>query len=1382
MRRAGSILAPLLALAWGPVLAAPPPLPPELETWVPWVLDGHEESLCPRLDGRAQCLWPGRLGLDLNERGGSFELAVRADAYGVLSLPGGPDSWPREVSDLGRPALLIRSGEIPAVALEPGDHELRGALRWSRLPESLAVPGAIALLQVSVNGEELSHPRRDAGGLLWLRGTDAEAAAEDRLSLEVHRRIDDGVPVLLTTRLRLRVSGSSREAEFGDPLPEGQRAISLRSPLPARLDSEGRLKVQLRPGDWELRIRSRSVAPMAELAAPAAGAPWPAEEIWVFAADEAVRSVRLGGAPGVDPQRTSLPEEWRDLPAFRVARDGGLSFDELQRGDAQPPPDDLSVRRELWLDQGGKRWTVSDSLSGRLHRGGRIEATAPGNPGRISVDGQDRVVTLAPDGSGAGAELRSGRLDLGADLAYATGGRLPAVGWNRDAGSLHAEVHLPPGWTLLGASGPDSAHGSWLDRWGLLDLFLLLLLSAGVWRLFDLRWALLALAVLGVAWHEPNLPRAGWLVLLLLLALERALQAVRIHRLLRWARWTVATIITIQLVVFAWEQTRTGLFPQIAWGGQDPLSGAEVYQERDRFVAKSAMQGSDSAQAPQHPMATEELAVDMPESEAGRGAPAEPPAAAPSLGLERSYRPRKGAAQIDPQDVAQTGPGVPRWSWTTASLQWDGAVRSTETVRLWLIAPWFNTLLAMLRVLGVVLLAWRILVPKPLRPAGSGPSARGEAAALALLAIGLAPASARADVPPAPMLEELRTRLLAPPDCEPDCAETASLDLSAGPRGLRMEVVVHAASVTSWKLPGPVVSWAPTRVEVDGRAATALARAPDGYLALRLEPGVHRVVLAGPARDAVSLQFAQRPRLMSWTGVGWTIEGYRPDAPAPASVDLARHQALASSSPEDEVLEFKPWLQLERQLDIGVPWLVHYTLRRLSPPGTPVRIKVPLLPGESVTSGDVEVLEGQAEVTLATSETERNWDATLDEVSDLTLRAAAEAPWSEVWELRCSPIWNCAASGLPPTQHMEGGRWLPRWNPWPGEELKLRFLRPEAAPGNTSIIDRAELRLEPARALREANLSLELRSSQGGDQRLQLPAGAQIQSFRIDGTPRPVQVQDGQLRYSTEPGAHSVELAWRQDHRMGVVERAPLIDLGQPAVNISVRMEVPRNRWLLWTGGPRWGPVVTLWQYVLVLVLLSVLLARWAPTPLRIHDWFLLGLGMTQVPLQAAVVVVLWLIALGLRGRHPPGRWWTLDGAQVLLALTTIVAFFLLTWAVVEGLALRPPDMQVEGAGSWGQDLQWYADRSDGALPRPYAVWLPTWVWNIAMLLWALWLAFRYLTWLTWGWRQANAGALWMKPVLRRPRAESWGGPGDPVPEGGPEPTPESETGAPVET
>ena len=45
-------------------------------------------------------------------------------------------------------------------------------------------------------------------------------------------------------------------------------------------------------------------------------------------------------------------------------------------------------------------------------------------------------------------------------------------------------------------SGADAVRGTWLERWTLLDFFLVLIIAMAVWRLFSWRWGVLALAAM----------------------------------------------------------------------------------------------------------------------------------------------------------------------------------------------------------------------------------------------------------------------------------------------------------------------------------------------------------------------------------------------------------------------------------------------------------------------------------------------------------------------------------------------------------------------------------------------------------------------------------------------------------------------------------------------------------------------------------------------------------------------------------------------------------------------------------------------------------------------------------------------------------------------
>ena len=162
---------------------------------------------------------------------------------------------------------------------------------------------------------------------------------------------------------------------------------------------------------------------------------------------------------------------------------------------------------------------------------------------------------------------------------------------------------------------------------------------------------------------------------------------------------------------------------------------------------------------------------------------------------------------------------------------------------------------------------------------------------------------------------------------------------------------------------------------------------------------------------------------------------------------------------------------------------------------------------------------------------------------------------------------------------------------------------------------------------------------------------------------------------------------------------------------------------------------MTLWLYLPLLVLAAWALGRWRSAPLTATDWLLLGLGLTQVPLAFAAVVVLWLVVFGLRHRiRAEGKWhrrlqYFVLGGLWLAALGVL-------YAVIHTGLLGRPEMQIVGFARGDGVLSWYRDLVSGAMPQPWVLWLPLWVFRFLMLLWALWLSARLLRWLPWAWRR----------------------------------------------
>jgi len=1315
----------------------PEEIPEPLRPWTRWVLRGQEWARCPFLGGLSnvdRCSWPTRLELRVDDRAGEVTQQWRTYDEDWVPLPGEADRWPQEVTVDGRPAPVVAREEAPGVILTPGDHTIRARFLWDALPESLRVSAESGLVRLVVRGEPVPFPLREADRVWIQRARPPEA--EDRLEVLAHRRVVDDVPLQVITRIELRVAGKDREVLLGRALLPGSVPMAL-SGLPARLEADGRLRVQVSAGQHVIELTARHEGPVASLARADPDGPWAAQEVWSFEARNNLRVVTVEGVT-VDPQQTTLPAEWHGLPAYLVNVGDGMRLVEKRRGDADPPPDRLTLSRTLWLDHDGKGLTARDEIGGTLRQSFRLEMGSGTELGRATIDGRDQLITRLRPGGPAGIEVRQGQANVESVARIAGHASLPAVSWNHDFHEVNAVLRIPPGWRLLGAWGADEVPETWLRRWSLLDLFIVLVIAFAVARLWGTRWGVLAFATLGLTATEADAPRWIWVAALCGEALVRVLPPGRIARLARGYRvgaWVVLVLIAVPFVV---QHLRLALYPAVSPDPPAAFEESALLDSNAKMVALPASPAPAAAEAPRR------RGIQIKETDdalEGLSAPEDKAGVGPAQALMESEVPQKAepyAADIDPTAQVQTGPGLPRWSWEAATLRFSGPVQRAQRVRLLLAPPWLNLLLAALRVALIALMIGRLL-GRLLPP-------RRGAAALAVL-LCLAPGAARADFPPSDVLEELRKRLVERPDCAPHCTSAPRMSLYATPSTLRLRLEVHAAADTAVPLPGSD-EWPPERVLLDGAPARALFRY-EGSLWIAVAPGRHQVLLEGalPPRAGVQIQLPLRPRRVEVSASGWTVSGVHEDGVADATLLLSRvGQAALEGGLEPTALP--PFVSVERTLHLGLTWQVDTTVRRLTPAGAAVVLEVPLLDGESVTTPDVRVENRRVLLNLPAQETERSWQSTVPVRATLAL-AAPKTAWSEVWRLDTSAVWHVTPRGIPPVQPLdESGRRVPEWRPWPGETLALDVARPAGLAGPTLTIERATLALRPGERATDATLDLEIRSSRGGEHAITLPDGAQLETVAVDGSVQPIRAQKRRVTLPIVPGERRFALSWREPRGIGAAFSGSDVDLGAPAANVDLRVEMPAGRWTLLVGGPRQGPAVLFWSLLCGLLLVAWGLSRSPLVPLRFHQWMLLAIGLSQMPIWAAAIVAGWLLALGARRRWPgDGALW-FDLRQVLLLGWTAAALVVLFGAIHQGL-LGHPDMQISGNGSHAGDLRWFADRTGAALPRPWAVSVPLIVYRLAMLGWALWIAAALLRWLRWAWTCFSDGAPW-RP---RPRA-----------------------------
>lgn len=1331
-----------------PVTAAEVAVPEPLKPWREWALHGEEFRRCPLAQGqdgrRAEdfvCVWYGNLQLDASASGARFSLPVEvlSTREQLVALPGSSEHWPRELNDGLRAVPVLERNGLPFVLLPSGRTTLQGQFRWRVLPGTLPLPQELVLVALNLNGKTVAQVQRD-GNALILASEEKAATVQDTLQLRVYQRLQDGIPLQLETVLELNVTGSAREAVLGQPLLEGFVPTAMTSKLAARLDEQGLLRLQLRAGDWQLRLYSRANVLPDALTLRTENGLWPNEEVWSWQSNERLRSASLEGGAPIDPVQASVPEPWRQLPAVRVRAGEQLQISERSRG-RQVTEHALNLQRDLWLRFDGSGYSFRDQINGQLRKDWRLDLATPYQLQNVSDNGSALPISRGDgedEGNGEaktlqGVELRTGQLNLQASGELARGSELPATGWQNRFDSAQVNLHLPPGYRLLAATGVDSAPGSFIERWDLFDTFVLVLTAVLVFKLYGAVWS--ALVLLAFAWlfHEPNMP-SGLLpnVALALLACRYASGKLGV-----WLqRYRLLSLIAVLLVLvpFAAGQISALLHPQLEphQRGYERMGSPGVY---DQVMPSSAPMVEEA------PMMQQEAQMAMRKS-------------AESDEMERIEVTGSRIKRTDiyqtysDNTISQSGKGIPAWQWHYYSLSWAGPVDPGQTVSLWLL-PYSGRVVVVLLALAIFA-GFFLRVVRELSGKAPWQLAKEKLGMVSLLlpvllsAALLDSAPVRAETPSPELLTELKTRLTAPPLCAPTCAELTSADIRASRDQIEVTLEVNALVATAIPVPGRGGDWLPLHVSRDGERSVARQR--NGGLQVWLPAGRHRLQLSGPApgSDRLTLAFALKPRRVSLQLDGWEASGVQGDWLPSGALALTRTAAKTSAERASiSQLSVPPFVQIERTLSFAEEWRVDTTVTRIAPRHGAFSLAVPLLSGEAVQDDNLKVEDGNVQLSFSASESSLHFSSTLARAEQLQLQAVSDVPYVEIWQLAPDNQWRVRTQGTPQIATEDDADWLQSYAPRPGESLTVQIERPAIVPGATLAIDHLQLHHEQGQRGSSGSLVMQYRATQGGEQTLSLPSELELTSVMIDGREQTLRPRDGKLTVSVIPGQHALQLAYRNNDSVSWHQGVPAIALGVPAANLNYSLQMPDNRWILFVSGPVLGPAVLYWSALLVFIVLAFVLARSRLTALPFRDWLLLGLGLSTVSWWLLALLVFWFAMLRWREQQVDvtGRFFNFK--QAILLLLSVGAVLSLVTAVPNAL-LSSPDMMLTGNGSYGNQLNWFADYSADVLPAVSVISAPLWLYKGAMLLWAIWLSFALLRWVKLAWQALQVGAFWL--------------------------------------
>ncbi|MGB1261640.1 MAG: hypothetical protein ACPG52_01925 [Cognaticolwellia sp.] len=1324
--------------------AAEKNIPEPLTPWLPWVMEGNEHYTCPFINRTTFatqqnhiCAWPSILSLQVKNSTATFQQSWQVLASSIIPLPGNAEHWPLSVKvNLGSVPVIVHQGK-PAVELKKGSYLITGQFNWSKIPQSIAIPNQYAFVKMSINGRNIAFPKVERNEL-WLQKlapaqTEAEPAEHDAIDLAVARRVVDGSYLQFDTYLALNVSGKMREVILGKALPKDVELTGIESKLPAFLDADGLLHVKVKPGNWQILVRGYAKKTLLQWQRPAQSHLWPKDEIWLFKGDERQRIGKLSGAPMIDNSQAQMPKAWQQLPSYLLSDSDVLSYDIQHRGKPLHIENQLRLKRTLWLGFDNAGYTFSDHISGSMIDNWRLSMKAPYI--LESADDQDGSVLITTEAADErGLENRYPGVNINARGVFPADSHIAISGWQSHFETVSLTLNLPPGHKLLAVLGADSVSSSWWGNWSIWASFIVLLSAFAASRLTNVMIGGLTAVTLILIFQEPGVPVIAIVNFILAIAVKKHLSFQSLKNIVN-TYWAMSIAFVVGSVLFfSAMQVRTIMHPQL----ESRVSTVDSVNKRSQMdmVRVAEMVKSQRERKAYAPRADDIEKLEVSGSRIKKA----------DLLMERY--------QTDA--LLQAGSGIPNWQWQPYRINWHSPVAENQMFDIILLS---KNSYRFIKALGVVLLLlWLGLILKDRLDVNLN-KFRGQALmgllALCLLSPSYSAKVEAAEFPSQALLEELRQRLLTPPDCAPECAVINQLTLKVTEQSLALTLAVHANADTAIALPRSEF-WRPEKLTLDGAPVNSLLQR-NGWVYLPVAKSISTFTLVGQIApvERFELEFKDKPQHLKLQGnQSWQVVGKRANRLAGntlAFIATAQPKRITNNATSGKTsapstrYNKQPFVKVTRELSIDQLWTLRTTVKRIAPSSGSINIAIPTLSGEQIISADVMAKNNQVEVTLPAGKNSVSWQSRVKKQPLMSLHANENLPLIEQWQVIVSPSWHAKLSGLPMVLGVQANDdyFSYLFYPYPGETLDIATSRPSAVKGAVLAIDSVKLDIEQGTRAAKLNLSFDYRSTRGGEHSITLPSDFQLKEIRTDNKVINLQPEQGQLAIPILPGKHHVQVTMRASRENELWLTAPSINLNAPVSNITTVIDLTQQRWILSANGPVLGPAVLYWGEFVAFMLLAILVARVPFSPLTRLSWLVLGFGLSLNNWGILMLVALWFASLTASTYRPKdiNRLGFNFSQLVLYGLSIITVLSLL--AVIPTSLLSTPNMGITGNYSYGNHLQWFADKSDGALPPISVLSIPILFYKGLMLTWVIWLSFNSLNWIKWAWEKLGQQGYW---------------------------------------
>ena len=502
-------------------------IPEALKVWIPWVKKGNENQNCPEENS---CVFFPKLNIYQSTQSKDiiFEfLGMNYLEKAWVALPYNKEGgfWPLTAQVNGKQAVIVEKNNMPYLQINNGENKVVINYAQDKLLKQKIINLNFAPISFSSNSLPITLDNQQL-----LIGQDTKTTtSQSNLIIQTFRKLEDNIPLKLTTEIKIDYSGISKEINLGKVIPKNFNLNKLNTDLKVFYKDEQYI-VQLTPGQHFLEFEAYAPQNITEISTKGLVNNID-KEIWSIQTTPEIRQINIVGAEQIDPKQVNIPSEWMNLPAWLVKDD--LQIKTEKRGVNLNSTLDMTVNRTSWYGFNHDKLTILDrvELTNKDHQFISI------NNDKIKIDfikvnENPQLIVLKENKPTI--LLPMGGLNISTQGTSSIKDDIPTYNFEGNNRMNNWQFNLAPRYRLLATTGTNDS-GSWKDSWNLYSVFFLALIIFTFYRLTGKHIALLAALSIIVFQGTNVFSWIIWIPLLLIMAILKYLPAKHefIHKYLK---------------------------------------------------------------------------------------------------------------------------------------------------------------------------------------------------------------------------------------------------------------------------------------------------------------------------------------------------------------------------------------------------------------------------------------------------------------------------------------------------------------------------------------------------------------------------------------------------------------------------------------------------------------------------------------------------------------------------------------------------------------------------------------------------------------------------------------------------------------------------------